>query len=62
MTVQVSYPGVYIDEVPFGSSNADNNGGYQTGDFDLAAADALSSARAARMTVSSTGPSARSSA
>ncbi len=26
--------GVYLDEIPFGSSNADNNGGYQTGDFD----------------------------
>lgn len=26
--------GVYIDDVPFGSSSADNNGGSQSGDFD----------------------------
>jgi len=26
--------GVYLDDIPFGSSSADNNGGSQTGDFD----------------------------
>ncbi len=26
--------GVYVDDIPFGSSSADNNGGSQTGDFD----------------------------